>query len=194
MFDHCDTDTQAVIDTAHTEAERLDHHWIGTEHALIALTLHRDRLPPPVAQLLPATDQVRDALAAATDPVPPDRHADLLRTLGVDLDHVRDAVRRTFGAEAVDRIAARHVHQPWQPWRRPTRACTSLLSRPRHLAPRLEEAIGRAARHAQAHQRLVDPAGLLAGILDLPGARATAVLDDLGIDLPRLRAAISARS
>lgn len=124
MFEQCDPNTMAIVDTAIEEARRLGHNYFGTEHLLLALTQSPDLRPGAVRALLPDADAVRSAMSAI-NALPPRPHSELLKTVGVDLDEVRSAVRRTFGDEALERLARRRVHQPWQPWRRPSRRCTS---------------------------------------------------------------------
>jgi ATP-dependent Clp protease ATP-binding subunit ClpA len=195
MFDRCDDDTRTVIDAAVAESQRLGHSWIGTEHVLVALTLHRALLPVTVADLLPASDRVRGALARTTDPEAGAPPAELLASLGIDLGRVRTAVRSTFGSEALDRLAQRRVHQPWQPWRRPTRGCVSVLAGYQGVAPRLKEALDRAATDAaRRHRSLVDPTALLLGVIEVQDAFANRLLAGLGVPRTTLHAAIQAAS
>ena len=91
-------------------------------------------LPGAVAALLPGDVRVVIAALERVLDGPPPRDAELLRTLGIDLDEVRSAVRQTFGDDAVERLR-RPVHQPWQPWRRPSRRCMSLLAGGMGVAP-----------------------------------------------------------
>jgi Clp amino terminal domain, pathogenicity island component len=61
---------------------------VGTEHLLLALIRRRELLPEPVAVLLPSDAR---AVTAALDGLlggPPTRDAELLKTLGIDLDEV----------------------------------------------------------------------------------------------------------
>jgi hypothetical protein len=72
---------------------------------------------------------------------------------------------RTHGVTVAVRFAQRRVHQPWQPWRRPSRRCTSLLAGAMCVASRLKQAFEQASRDATRRGRsLIDPAGLLLGI------------------------------
>ena len=128
MFDRCDADTTAVIDLAVEESRRLGHDWRGTEHVLIAFGQRSDFLPEAAARLLPEATAIRAALARLVSLPPSGAAPELLKTVGVDLDQVRAAVRQTFGDEAVNRLSRRRVPQPWQRWRRPSRRCTHLLS------------------------------------------------------------------
>ncbi len=124
-----------------------------------------------------------DALGA--EPAPPD--AELLKVVGIDLDEVRSAVRQTFGADALHQLGRRRVHQPWQPWRRPTRRCTSLLAGVMSVAPRVEQALERGRLDAARRQRdAVDPAALLLGMLETEGAMSHELFRRTGVDFDRL--------
>jgi ATP-dependent Clp protease ATP-binding subunit ClpA len=187
VFERCDENTMAVFSTALAEARRLGHNYVGTEEVLLALMRHRDSLPDAVATLLPRD---ADAVTAALDSIlggtpPPD--AELLQTLGIDLDEVRSAVRRTFGEEAVDRLR-QPVHQPWQPWRRPRRRCTSLLAGGIGVAPRVKQAFEHARRDAECRQRAtIDPAGLLLAMVEVEEALSNQLLRDAGVDPSEIR-------
>ena len=192
MFDRCDVDAKIVIDTAIAEARALGHNYVGTEHLLVALVQHRDLLPPRVGRLLPAeVETVRTALEVEIDGPP--RDEELLASLGIDLDGVRAAVRRTFGPDALERLARRPVRQPWQPWRRPRRQCMSILARGAQLSvtPRvkraLEHALTEAARRGLA---AIDPCALLLGMVDEEYALSNRLLQGLGVPPDELRAAI----
>jgi ATP-dependent Clp protease ATP-binding subunit ClpA len=189
-FDRCDGETVAVLDAGFEEARRLGHGWLGTEHLLLALVSRREVLPEPVAELLPAEADVRAALSRHVGEQPPLPQGELLATLGIDLDDVRAAVRRTFGAEAVERLR-RPVHQPWQPWRRPSRACMSLLAGQMVLAARVKRALELAWEDAARRQRdAIDPAGLLLGMVEVEGLAAR-LLVDVGVPLDDVRVAIA---
>ena len=182
MFDRCDADTVAIIDTALAEARRLDHNWLGTEHVLLAMVQHREHLPDAAAQLLPGDRELRAALDAELGDREPAVDAELLATLGIDLDEVRATVRETFGTDALVRLAQRRVHQPWQPWRRPRRRCTSLLAGAMCVASRLKQAFAQAALDVTRRGRsVIDPAGLLLGILEVEDALANKLLRNVGV-------------
>ncbi len=191
MFDRCDSSTIAVFDTALAEARRLGHNYVGTEHLLLALVRHREVLPDQVAALLPSDpDAVSGALESLLDG-PPSPDGELLKTLGIDLDQVRAAVRQTFGSDAVERLGRRRVHQPWQPWRRPTRRCFSLLAGGMGVAPRVKKALEHARDHADRHQgATIDPAGLLLGMVEVEDALSNRLLRDAGIDPFQVRRAV----
>lgn len=187
-FDRCDTNATAVLDDAIGRARRARHPHVGTEHVLAALAARRSLLHASVATALPAPEQL-DALVHAS----PVRHSHdtALATIGVDLDAVRAAARRTFGDDAVDRLARRRVRQPWQPWRRPSRRCTALLAGALAVSPRLKQALACAADHTE-DRGLITPTALLAALLDTPGARSSALLEQAGVDIADLRSRLPA--
>jgi len=183
VFDRCDPNTMAVVDTAQQEARELGHNHVGTEHLLLALVRHRDLLPTPVGALLPGADEVKNRLAEVMGdpPRPPD--TELLKLVGIDLEEVRASVRRTFGDDALNQLGRRRVHQPWQPWRRPSRRCTSLLAGSMSAACRFKEAFERARRDSdRRHRDLIDPVTLLVGMIDVEEAMSNRLLRDTGVD------------
>lgn len=189
MFERCDADTRRVLDAALEESRGRGHGWLGTEHLLLALAKHRDVLPGEVGRLLPDAEDVASALAV-TMGGPRRQDADLLKTVGVDLDQVRSAVRQTFGDEAIEKLR-RPVHQPWQPWRRPFRRCTSLLAGSMSVAPRVKQSLERARQGAERRQlSAIDPIALLLGMVEVEDAMSNALLRDLGVDPEDLRRAL----
>jgi ATP-dependent Clp protease ATP-binding subunit ClpA len=190
MFERCDSNTMAVFETALSEARRLGHNYVGTEHLLLALMRHREVLPDSVVALLPREEDVSAALESALGG-PPSDDAQLLKTLGIDLDGVRAAVRQTFGGDALERLGRRRVHQPWQPWRRPHRRCLSLLAGAMGVAPRVKQAFERARQDADRRQReTIDPAGLLIGMVEVEDALSNRLLHEVGIDPSEVRRAV----
>jgi len=191
VFERCDENTMAVFDTALVEARRLGHNHVGTEHLLLALVRHRDVLPDAVATLLPRdADVVAAALESLLDQPPP-RDAELLRSLGIELDEVRAAVRQTFGDDAVERLGQHRVYQPGQPWRRPSRRCMSLLAGTMGVAPRVKQAFEHARRDAdRRHSPAIEPAGLLLGMVEVEDAMSNRLLRDVGIDPSEVRRAL----
>lgn len=188
MFDRCDADAMTVIEAALEEARRLGHNYLGTEHLLLALVRHREWLPESVRVTLPndAAMLIAAVDALGAQPAPPD--AELLKGVGIDLDEVRSAVRQTFGADALHQLGRRRVHQPWQPWRRPTRRCTSLLAGVTSVAPRVKPALERGLLDAARRQRYsLDAAALLLGMLETEGAMSNELLRRTGVDVDGLR-------
>jgi ATP-dependent Clp protease ATP-binding subunit ClpA len=187
MFDRCDATTGEIVDAAIRAAHELGHNYLGTEHLLLALAQRRHLLPGAVARLLPDAGVVRSGIVSLIgEPLRQD--SELLRSLGVDLEQVRNAVRRTFGDEAIERLGRRRVHQPWQPWLRPSRRCTTLLAGSMTVARRAKVAFERAGREADRRGRpAIDPASLLLGIVEVEDALANRLLRDNGIDPEQIR-------
>jgi ATP-dependent Clp protease ATP-binding subunit ClpA len=191
VLERCDPNTMTVFNTAMGQARRFGHNYLGTEHLLLSLVLHRDLLPAGVAGLLPSDPAVVSAALEAFLGGPPPGDAELLKTLGIDLTQVRAAVRQTFGNDALERLGRRRVHQPWQPWRRPTRRCMSLLAGPMAVAPRVKQAFEHARDHAGRRGReTIDPAGLLLGMVEVEGAVSNRLLQEAGIDPGDVRRAV----
>ena len=189
MFDRCDQDTTTVLETALEQARRLGHNYLGTEHLLLALVLHREMLPESVAVTLPDDAAMLSAALDTLGAEPTAQDAELLKAVGIDLDEVRSAVRQTFGADALDRLGRRRLHQPWEPWRRPTRRCTSLLAGAMSITPRVKQALELGLLDATRRQRdEIDPAALLLGMLEVEGTLSNELLRRTGVDLDDLHA------
>lgn len=190
MFERCDPSTIAVFDAALAEARLLGHGHLGTEHLLVALVRGGGVLPRAVIELLPLAEVVTEWIAAVLGGRPPD-YSEMLKTLGIDLDEVRAAVRTTFGTDAIERLGRRRVHQPWQPWRHPGRRCTSLLDGSISVAPRVKQALERACLDAERrHRALIDPAALLLGMVEVEDALSNRLLRDVGVDPSAVRLAL----
>lgn len=162
-------------------------NYLGTEHLLLALVRHHQLLPQSVRVALPNDAAMLSAAVDALGAEPAPADAELLKVVGIDLDEIRSAVRQTFGADALHQLGRRRVHQPWQPWRRPTRRCTSLLAGVTSVAPRVKPALERGLLEAARRQRdALDPAALLLGMLETEGAMSNELLRRTGIDVDGL--------
>ena len=191
MFDRFDDGALQVVHSAIASARGLGHNYLGTEHLLFGLAKHRDLLPDGVRLMLPAAETLRSAMVSVVGE-PVRRDAEALRTVGIDLEEVRSAVRRTFGEEAIARLARRRSHRAWPPWRQPSRRCTSLLAENLTMAPRVKQAFEIASRHAERRaQPRIDPTSLLFGIVDLEDALANHLLRENGVDLDNIRTVLS---
>ena len=152
VFERCDEDTRLVFNRALADAS-----------ASVSLCRYRTLAPGPGAtprapaqrsgRAPPPRCRPRRAALVSAVEQPPARDTDLLRSLGIDLDAVRAAVRQTFGDDALEGLGQRRVHQPWQPWRRPqppvhVAACGSM-----GVAPRVKQAFEHARHYADEHQR-----------------------------------------
>jgi ATP-dependent Clp protease ATP-binding subunit ClpA len=193
VFERCDDAALRVVDSAIGAARGLGHNYLGTEHVLFVMAKHRGLLPSAVASMLPTANVIESAIVSVIGE-PFRRDAQVLRTVGIDLEQVRSAVRRTFGEEAIAQLARREVHQPWQPWRRPSRRCTSLLAGNLTVATRLKQAFEIADRHAERRpERRIDPACLLLGIVEVEEALANRLLLENGVDPDDIREALISR-
>jgi hypothetical protein len=107
---------------AQLEARRLQHHYHGAEHLLLGLLVHDDNLAAQVLRahgldLATARAEVDRLIAQGVLPGPQPDDAELLASLGVDLEAVHGRLQATFGDQAY-RQAAQQVR------RRPTQAVT----------------------------------------------------------------------
>src|SRR5215211_9371241 len=95
-----------VLDLARAEAERAGHRYLGPEHLLLGLLAEGHSR---ATQLLRTAGlelaAARAALARLADqgvvPAPRPSDAELLSSLGIDLDAVRRDTEQTFGVQAV---------------------------------------------------------------------------------------------
>ncbi|MDT4976829.1 MAG: hypothetical protein QOG98_2587 [Pseudonocardiales bacterium] len=158
MFDRFSAAARDVMDRAGHESDRLRHNYIGGEHILVAIAEQRAGPAPQLlaAHRLDATtlrDEMRRLITAGFLPPPTHSDAELLRTVGVDLDRVARALDESFGAAAVD-DAVRQVSRRtgWTP------LCGKALA--------VKQAFWFAAQQADAlGQADVGPEHLLLGLL-----------------------------
>ncbi len=114
MYDRFTERSRKVLGLAYEEAERLRHDYVGPEHVLVGLSQQEDSR---AAAILHASGLGPDALRAGLDhlvaagvlPGPERNKADLLRSLGIDLAAVQQAVEASFGMDAL-LTATRHAH------------------------------------------------------------------------------------
>jgi ATP-dependent Clp protease ATP-binding subunit ClpA len=165
MWDRLSRDARAVMDRALAEAERLGHGWLGDEHVLLGL-LGEEQDPPAVvlrhAGLDLAGARAELARLAADGLLPQSRVDDAaaLRSVGIDVEQVRQRLSAAFGAEAVCRAVWRASRRPW--WRGGGRRRTPLCGRPLFV----KRALALAAAHAEATgQPAVGQHDLLYGVL-----------------------------
>jgi ATP-dependent Clp protease ATP-binding subunit ClpA len=154
--------TARVSGLAQLEAERLQHHYLGPEHLLLGLLLEGDNL---AARVLVAHGLDLETTQAEVDrlidqgvlPGPQPSHAELLATLGIDLEAVSGHLKESFGDDAY-----------WQATQRvelrPTQAAThrAVGDPPLLICAR---AMGIAAHEAIARDQEVGPEHLLLGLL-----------------------------
>ena len=176
MFERFTTEAREVVVLAQDEARSLRHGHIGTEHLLLALL----RLDTPTTAVLRrhglGHDEVAEAVIAHLGGE--DLDAEALRTLGIDLDAVRDVAEATFGPGALD--------PPCRGRQRKSPGHIPFTSRAKKvLELSLREAIAlRSNRISDGHIAL--------GLLREGEGLATKVLLDRGVDPRALRADLTA--
>lgn len=198
MFEHLDADARRVVDVAIAAARELGHGWVGTEHVLIGALTHRTLLPASAQELLPQaaevrrrlTDGIRAAGAMASDDV-------LLASLGIDVAEVRRRAAEVFGADAVQRALIR-VHRGGRGRRRRRRCervprCMTVLDgEGLGMAPRLKRAFEQASKaRTRNGEASVTPTVLLGALLSIEDGLACELLVCMGIDVARVRDALT---
>ncbi len=218
LFGRFSEPAHRALDQAREEAERCGHRYLGPEHVLLGVLAEGQSRAARVLRaygmdLLAA----RAALARLADrgvvPAPRPSDAQLLGSLGIDLDAVRRDTEQRFGVEAVGEATWRVTRR--RSWRGGRVVWTPLCGPP-FLA---KHAVQLASEQAQAlgHGE-VQPEHLLLGVLEdvrqpadttcgsrrhrqiiahvgLPDSYrggAGLLLATLGVDLDRLRDAVAA--
>ncbi|MEU3495811.1 Clp protease N-terminal domain-containing protein [Kitasatospora cineracea] len=173
MFERFAEEARRAVALAGTEARRMRHDHLGTEHLLLGLLAQPQ---DPAARVLGGfgLDLAggRHAVLRALGGPGPERDAAALAAIGIDLDAVRAAVEHTFGAGALD--------APPPAARRPRRGGPRFTDRGRRtMVLALRAATGQRARR-------IETGHLLLGLLREGGGVAVRVLRDQGVDLAEL--------
>lgn len=219
MADRFTEEARRVLDLAREEAERFGHRFVGPEHLVLGLLRDGGN---PAAGILQAGGVDLAAARAALDrlaeqgvvPGPRPSDAELLGTLGIDLEVIRRDTEQTFGVQAL-RHATREATRARRGGvgrvpRTPLEGPPTLTTQATYLASQQAKALDYGA---------VDPELLLLGVLEdvrTPWPRCMAnpwvrqlhasvglpedyrgaagpLLTALGVDLDELRAAVSAK-
>ena len=153
-----------------SEARRLGHSFVGTEHVLLALVSRADAGATRVfEQLGIPVAAVEAALAPCLGGGTPTIDPDALATLGIDFDVVRARLEETFGPGALEQTCA---------------ACLA-------ICPRLKLAFAYALDRAEG--RPLAEEHILLGMLSVPESVAARILASLGVSLPDAEAVVSRR-
>jgi ATP-dependent Clp protease ATP-binding subunit ClpA len=147
VWDRLTPDARAVMDRALAEADRLGHGYLGDEHVLLGLLGDPDSRAAVVlreAGLDLAAARTELARLTAAGLIPRCRADDVaaLRSVGIDVEQVRERLSAVFGAEAVGRAVWRASRRPW--WQGGGRRRTPLCGRPLFVKRALELAAGHA--------------------------------------------------
>jgi ATP-dependent Clp protease ATP-binding subunit ClpA len=149
---------------ARMEARRLGHHYLGPEHLLLGLLLEGDNLAARVLvahglDLETARAQVDRLIDQGVLPGPQPSDAELLATLGVDLEAVHARLQESFGDQAYWEAAQRVRRRPAQP----VTHTPQIRTDPSPLL--CARALSIAAHEAIARDQEVGPEHLLLGLL-----------------------------
>jgi ATP-dependent Clp protease ATP-binding subunit ClpA len=157
------TDRAGIVpELGRREAERLHQYYIGPEHLLLGLLVGADN---SAARLLHAHGLDVETVRAEVDrlvaqgrlPGPRPSDAELLATLGIDLEAVHRRLEEAFGHQAFHDAAQRVRHRARQPVAHTPMGGTPLACR-RVLVMAAREAMAR-------HDQWVGPLHLLLGLL-----------------------------
>src|SRR4051812_21265874 len=193
MFERFTDPARAVVVEAQSQARGLGHHWIGTEHLLLAVLA---RPGSPVAEALEALgitgDAVRARVLAEVGAGPVD-DALALADLGIDLDAVRRRAEERFGPGALDPpgTARRRGRVRRHRWFTRGRACPQ-GSPSGHIpfSPRAKKSLELALRESlSAGCREIREQHLVLGIVRSDGLAAR-IVGELGVPTERVRAAL----
>jgi ATP-dependent Clp protease ATP-binding subunit ClpA len=172
MFERFTDDARQVVHRAQAEARRLSHQHTGTEHVLLGLLADPES---PAAQALRGIDhaQAEAAIQAATRrPCHGEElDADLLGTLGIDLDAIREKIEASFGPGSLDRA--------------PFRTRRGALVSGRHLSwtPKAKKALELSLREALAlKSKEINTTHVLLGLIREGSGLAMQVLVEHGLD------------
>src|SRR3954447_5223831 len=102
MFERFTNEARPAVAGAQSEARRLHHSHIGTEHLLLALLTQDTASTAVLFRSGLAHGGGRNAIRGHRGGE--DLDADALTTLGIDLDGLRDRVEATFGPGALDAV------------------------------------------------------------------------------------------
>ncbi|GLX98935.1 Clp protease N-terminal domain-containing protein [Herbidospora sp. NBRC 101105] len=182
MFERFTDDARRVVTAAQVEARRLNHPRIGTEHLLLGMLQDPESLAARVLTGLDhggAEARLRDILNQPAGRRGHELDAELLSTIGIDLDAIREKVEEAFGPGALDR--------------EPVRDHRGHLRSGRHIpfGPRAKKTLELSLREAIAlkHKAITDGHVLLGLIREGEGL-AMQIITEAGISPTRVREAL----
>ncbi|TDC40157.1 hypothetical protein E1281_38375 [Actinomadura sp. KC345] len=172
MFERFTEDARQVVTGAQEQARALKHHHIGTEHLLLSLLDGDTAMTRAMGEHGLDASGIRARITRMSeDPLDPEA----LRTLGIDLDAVREATERAFGEGALDAPGAGS-------------------GRPRRhipFTPKAKKALELSLRHAiRLNQKEIRDGHVLLGVLHDDGFLSVRLAAEAGVDVPELRARI----
>ncbi len=183
MFERFTPAAHQVVVRGQGEARSFGHPWFGTEHLLLGVFAQPEA--PGVSVLaeqgvtLTAVRAALSQLVGSSSSGIGESDADALRTLGIDLDEVRQRAEASFGSGALDDLPRRRMRRR-RPWRR-GRCEDPHLTGHLPVMPRAKRALVRAQREAAAlGNRHIGVEHLLLGLLDPQSNMAVELLRHLG--------------
>lgn len=178
MFERFTDRARRALVEAQSESAENGHGFLGTEHILIGLMrlgdgLAHDILVEHGVALEPLREKSKarlsDIVHTASAQV---SQRDALASIGIDLDSVRSRIEETFGPGTLPDPVARPP-----------------------FTPKAKEALERAYRRSRVlRHRYVGTEHELLGVLELRDGLACQALQDLGVDVDALDAAVVART
>jgi ATP-dependent Clp protease ATP-binding subunit ClpA len=207
-----------VLDLAREEAERGGHRYLGPEHVLLGLLAEGESgaawvLRTRGVDLAATRAALRRLAEQGVVPAPRPSDAELLSSMGIDLDAVRRDTEQAFGVQAVGEATWRVTRRRW--WRGARVVWTPLCGPPLvakralQLASEQAQALGHRevwpehlllgvcadarqpvdmVRGSRRHRQIIAHVGLPEGYRGAAGP----LLAVLGIDLGQLVAAVTA--
>ncbi|WP_433478590.1 Clp protease N-terminal domain-containing protein [Spirillospora sp. CA-142024] len=176
MFERFTEEARQAVVGAQTEARTLRDHHIGTEHVLLSLVTGDDATGRALReQGLDAAD-LRTRIARVNRTGGDVLDSDALRSIGIDLDAVREATEQSFGEGALDVPAGKlgrynRGHIPF--------------------TPKAKKALELSLRHAiRLKQKRIHSGHILLGILHDDDFLSVRLATEAGVDVGSLRARI----
>ncbi|MEV0666620.1 Clp protease N-terminal domain-containing protein [Actinomadura luteofluorescens] len=176
MFERFTADARQAVTGAQAEARALHDRRIGTEHVLLALAGAEDATGRALREHGLSPGDLRARIARADREGGDALDPDALRSIGIDLDAVREATEQSFGEGALDAPAGK--------------ADRSRRGRA-PFTPGARKALELSLRHAiRLGQKEIRSGHLLLGVLhdgDFPSVR---LVTEVGVDVEELRAEV----
>jgi ATP-dependent Clp protease ATP-binding subunit ClpA len=101
MFERFTQDARQIVVLAQAEARRLHHHYIGTEHLLLALAQGEGPAAESLREYGLETADLRARIIRYTGSADEGLDPEALASIGIDLEEVRRATEASFGQGAL---------------------------------------------------------------------------------------------
>ncbi|WP_141576904.1 Clp protease N-terminal domain-containing protein [Actinomadura sp. WMMA1423] len=173
MFERFTADARQAVTGAQAEARALRDRHIGTEHVLLALTGAQDAMGRALREHGLTQDDLRARIVRVNRAGGDVLDSEALRSIGIDLDAVREATEQSFGEGALDVPPGkidryRRGHIPF--------------------TPKAKKALELGLRHAvRLRQKEIRSGHLLLGLLHDDDFLSTRLVTEAGVDVEALR-------